>query len=133
MNSMRHFIHFSFLLLSGEWKTLTFKKYNFQALGTPPEGGHLHPLLKVREEFRGIFLEMGCSSFLSLQLLGDHGKTRSSNAASPKCRQTTLWRALFGTLTPSFSPSSTLQEMRTTPSSSRVRFLGFYSYFIIIH
>jgi len=38
---------------------VTFKKYNFQTLGTPLKGGHLHPLLKVREEFRHIFLEMG--------------------------------------------------------------------------
>lgn len=27
--------------------------------GQPPECGHLHPLLKVRSEFREIFLEMG--------------------------------------------------------------------------
>lgn len=31
---------------------------NFIA-GQPPESGHLHPLLKVRSEFREIFLEMG--------------------------------------------------------------------------
>ena len=45
---------------SNEWKTATFKKYNFNALGMPPQGGHLHPLLKVREEFRQIFFELGC-------------------------------------------------------------------------
>ena len=28
-------------------------------LGVRPEGGHLHPLLKVRAEYRQIFLEMG--------------------------------------------------------------------------
>ncbi|KAM3959937.1 phenylalanine--tRNA ligase alpha subunit [Aphomia sociella] len=47
------------MLLSGSWKTLQFKPYNFDALGQPPECGHLHPLLKVRTEFREIFLEMG--------------------------------------------------------------------------
>ncbi|XP_030031295.2 phenylalanine--tRNA ligase alpha subunit [Manduca sexta] len=47
------------MMLSGSWKTLQFKPYNFQALGQPPECGHLHPLLKVRSEFREIFLEMG--------------------------------------------------------------------------
>lgn len=47
------------MLLSGSWKTLEFKPYNFDALGQPPECGHLHPLLKVRSEFREIFLEMG--------------------------------------------------------------------------
>ncbi|CAG8560901.1 19813_t:CDS:10 [Cetraspora pellucida] len=47
------------MLQSGEWKKANFKKYNFDALGIPPSGGHLHPLLKVREEFRQIFFEMG--------------------------------------------------------------------------
>ncbi|XP_061705112.1 phenylalanine--tRNA ligase alpha subunit [Cydia pomonella] len=47
------------MLLTGSWKTLDFKPYNFDALGQPPECGHLHPLLKVRSEFREIFLEMG--------------------------------------------------------------------------
>ncbi len=43
----------------GAWKTSTFKKYNFEAEGIPTSGGALHPLLKVREEIRNIFLEMG--------------------------------------------------------------------------
>ncbi|KAI5644577.1 tRNA synthetases class II core domain-containing protein [Phthorimaea operculella] len=47
------------MLLTGSWKTLQFKPYNFDALGQPPDSGHLHPLLKVRSEFREIFLEMG--------------------------------------------------------------------------
>ena len=47
------------MLLSGDWKTAAFKKYNFNAKGVIPDGGHLHPLLKVREQFRNIFLEMG--------------------------------------------------------------------------
>ncbi|CAO3646568.1 unnamed protein product [Cunninghamella blakesleeana] len=47
------------MLQSGEWKTASFKKYNFEAAGTSPSGGHLHPLMKVRQEFREIFFEMG--------------------------------------------------------------------------
>ncbi|KAF7332029.1 Phenylalanine-tRNA ligase [Mycena kentingensis (nom. inval.)] len=47
------------MLTSGAWKTATFKKYNFEAEGAPTTGGSLHPLLKVREEIRSIFLEMG--------------------------------------------------------------------------
>lgn len=47
------------MLESGEWKDLNFKSYNFEALGKAPEGGSLHPLLKVREQFRSLFLEMG--------------------------------------------------------------------------
>jgi phenylalanyl-tRNA synthetase alpha chain len=46
-------------IFSGEWKNATFKKYNFDAAGVPPHGGHLHPLMKVRQEFREIFFEMG--------------------------------------------------------------------------
>ncbi|KAL3901085.1 MAG: hypothetical protein SGCHY_000872 [Lobulomycetales sp.] len=47
------------MLQSGNWKTATFKQYNFNAKGTPPDSGHLHPLLKVRSEFRQIFFELG--------------------------------------------------------------------------
>jgi len=46
---------------SGAWRTTQFKKYNFEAKGVPPVSGHFHPLLKVREEFRKIFFEMGCA------------------------------------------------------------------------
>lgn len=47
------------LLVNGAWKDKKFKPYNFEALGATLEVGHLHPLLKVRSEFRKIFLEMG--------------------------------------------------------------------------
>ncbi|CAO1620561.1 unnamed protein product [Parajaminaea phylloscopi] len=47
------------MLQSGRWKDVPFKKYNFDAEGTVPDTGALHPLLKVREEFRNIFFEMG--------------------------------------------------------------------------
>ncbi|KAH8550841.1 tRNA synthetases class II core domain (F)-domain-containing protein [Umbelopsis sp. PMI_123] len=47
------------MLQSGEWKDATFKKYNFDAVGVAPSGGALHPLMKVRQEFREIFFEMG--------------------------------------------------------------------------
>ncbi|KAI0796614.1 phenylalanine-tRNA ligase [Abortiporus biennis] len=47
------------MLTSGAWKTSTFKKYNFEAEGIPTNGGAFHPLMKVREEIRNIFLEMG--------------------------------------------------------------------------
>lgn len=47
------------MVQSGAWKTAKFKNYNFDAMGLPTRGGHLHPLMKVREEFRQIFFEMG--------------------------------------------------------------------------
>jgi phenylalanyl-tRNA synthetase alpha chain len=47
------------MLSNNLWKELKFKPYNFDALGAPPERGHLHPLLKFRTEMRQIFLEMG--------------------------------------------------------------------------
>lgn len=49
------------MIVKGSWKTKQFKDYNFDALGAVPEKGHLHPLLKVREQYRQIFLEMGFS------------------------------------------------------------------------
>ncbi|TLD13395.1 uncharacterized protein PgNI_04915 [Pyricularia grisea] len=47
------------MLASGAWKTATFKPYNFNALGAAQDAGALHPLSKVRSEFRQIFFEMG--------------------------------------------------------------------------
>lgn len=43
----------------GYWRDKQFKQYNFDAMGAPPASGHLHPLLKVRAEFRDIFFQMG--------------------------------------------------------------------------
>ncbi|KAI5659759.1 hypothetical protein M9H77_28552 [Catharanthus roseus] len=36
-------------------KELEFKEYNFSAKGQPVEGGHLHPLLKVRRQVQMVF------------------------------------------------------------------------------
>eukprot|EP00042_Codosiga_hollandica_P053873 m.716108 g.716108 ORF g.716108 m.716108 type:complete len:494 (-) comp58794_c0_seq2:119-1600(-) len=47
------------MLLDGSWASKSFKKLNLDALGKPVEHGTLHPLLKVRAEYREIFLEMG--------------------------------------------------------------------------
>jgi len=49
------------MLDSGKWKDTTFKDYNFQTLGESVGGGYLHPLLKVRAEFRKILISMGFS------------------------------------------------------------------------
>ena len=35
------------LVCRGTWRDAEFKAYNFNALGQPTNGGHLHPLLKV--------------------------------------------------------------------------------------
>lgn len=42
------------LLQSGAWESANFKPYNFDAEGAPPAAGALHPLLRVREEFRQV-------------------------------------------------------------------------------
>uniref|UniRef100_A0A8I5UQ62 Phenylalanine--tRNA ligase alpha subunit n=1 Tax=Pongo abelii TaxID=9601 RepID=A0A8I5UQ62_PONAB len=47
------------MISSGSWRDRPFKPYNFLAHGVLPDSGHLHPLLKVRSQFRQIFLEMG--------------------------------------------------------------------------
>ncbi|KFA65157.1 hypothetical protein S40285_06503 [Stachybotrys chlorohalonatus IBT 40285] len=47
------------LLTSGSWKSATFKPYNFKSLGVPQRSGSLHPLNKMRHEFRQIFFETG--------------------------------------------------------------------------
>uniref|UniRef100_A0A3Q2CM08 Phenylalanine--tRNA ligase alpha subunit n=1 Tax=Cyprinodon variegatus TaxID=28743 RepID=A0A3Q2CM08_CYPVA len=47
------------MITTGSWKEKKFKQYNFEAMGVAPDCGHLHPLMKVRTQFRQIFLEMG--------------------------------------------------------------------------
>ena len=47
------------MLQSGEWETANFKPYNFNALGASQSSGALHPLNKVRTEFRNIFFNQG--------------------------------------------------------------------------
>lgn len=47
------------LLVSGAWKNLKFKDYNFDALGSNPQAGYIHPLLKVRSEVAANFIQMG--------------------------------------------------------------------------
>ncbi|PUU83729.1 tRNA synthetases class II core domain (F)-domain-containing protein [Tuber borchii] len=47
------------MIASGAWKDKSFKPYNFSALGAHTLSGALHPLNKVRSEFRNIFFEMG--------------------------------------------------------------------------
>ncbi|KAL8997119.1 MAG: hypothetical protein Q9188_006406 [Gyalolechia gomerana] len=47
------------MLATGAWKTVKLKPYNFKAMGAQAPSGALHPLNKVRHEFRQIFFEMG--------------------------------------------------------------------------
>lgn len=58
------------MLASGAWKTANFKPYNFKALGADQRAGALHPLNKVKSEFRQIFFEVR----LQFQRLFIHGK-----------------------------------------------------------
>lgn len=47
------------MLAKGTWQTAEFKEYNWKAKGADADHGALHPLMKVRSEFRHILLEMG--------------------------------------------------------------------------
>ena len=47
------------MLASGAWRNVKLKPYNFKAKGAITPSGALHPLNKVRHEFRQIFFEMG--------------------------------------------------------------------------
>jgi len=48
------------MLESSSWQHTLFKPYNFLTLGDKIlQGGNLHPLLKVRAEFRKILMQMG--------------------------------------------------------------------------
>lgn len=52
------------LCSSDAWKKETFKPYNFNTMGLTVGGGHLHPLMKVRAEFRRVLMDMGYVSRL---------------------------------------------------------------------
>ena len=48
------------MMADGSWRGEEFKAYNLvPGAGAPPAGGHVHPLLKVRQQFREIFLQLG--------------------------------------------------------------------------
>lgn len=47
------------MVTTESWKHLQFKPYNFRTEGVYPNAGALHPLNKVREEFRQLFFSMG--------------------------------------------------------------------------
>jgi phenylalanyl-tRNA synthetase alpha chain len=48
------------MLQDGTWRDETFKAYNLvPGAGAMPSGGHVHPLLKVRQQFRETFLQLG--------------------------------------------------------------------------
>lgn len=55
------------MVASGSYAGLKFKSYNFNSQGPPPQSGALHPLNKVREEFRQIFFSMGFTEMPSNQ------------------------------------------------------------------
>ena len=85
------------MIETGSWKDMEFKPVNLKAMA-PVGGGAFHPLLKVRAEFRRILLEMG---FL-------------------KCRPTSGWRAVFGTLMPFSNLRVTQLEMLMTRSLKEI-------------
>ncbi|KAK3676782.1 Phenylalanyl-tRNA synthetase, beta subunit, cytoplasmic [Recurvomyces mirabilis] len=47
------------MIADGSWKTANWKPYNYKAEGAQLSGGAFHPLMKVRQEFREIFFNMG--------------------------------------------------------------------------
>lgn len=49
------------MIEKGTWKEVDFKPINFNAKGKEIASGNLHPLLKVRQQFREILLQMGFS------------------------------------------------------------------------
>lgn len=55
------------MIVNNSWNDLKFKPYNFNSEGVYPSSGALHPLNKVREEFRQIFFSMGFTEMPSNQ------------------------------------------------------------------
>lgn len=55
------------MVTSGSYKDLKFKPLNFNSQGALPESGALHPLNKIKQEFRQIFFNMGFTEMPSNQ------------------------------------------------------------------
>lgn len=55
------------MVATGSYKNVEFKPYNFNSKGLPVQSGALHPLSKIREEFRQIFFSMGFTEMPSNQ------------------------------------------------------------------
>ena len=55
------------MISSGSYKDLKFKPLNFNSQGALPESGALHPLNKIKQEFRQIFFNMGFTEMPSNQ------------------------------------------------------------------
>lgn len=55
------------MITSGSYKDLKFKPLNFNSQGALPESGALHPLNKIKQEFRQIFFNMGFTEMPSNQ------------------------------------------------------------------
>jgi hypothetical protein len=116
------------MLESGEWQTVPFKNYTFNAMGAPVMGGNFHPLLKVRAEIRRTLMNMGFeemptnkwveSSFWNFDALfqpQSHPARYALIVARQICRPLIAECVCSGCLFALFA------EMRTTPSSSRSR------------
>ncbi|KAM0672237.1 subunit alpha of phenylalanyl-tRNA synthetase [Ordospora colligata] len=55
------------MVQSGSYKDAIFKNYNFDTRGNIPQSGSLHPLMKMRDEFKRIFVGMGFSEMCTSQ------------------------------------------------------------------
>lgn len=72
------------MLESGSWKTANFKPYNFASLGGVQGAGALHPLNKVREEFRKIFFHQGFVEMPTARFVMSFLSSSSSSITLPE-------------------------------------------------
>eukprot|EP00889_Picochlorum_renovo_P006848 jgi/Picre1/33878/NNA_001357.t1 len=80
------------MVQKGTWKDEEFKEYNFDALGLLPEGGYLHPLLKVRTRSLGKFLQVWPQQHPARDAHDTFFLTRPSHASLEKIPQDYLQR-----------------------------------------
>jgi len=109
----------AFRTARGSWKNTSFKKYNFDADGIPTNGGALHPLLKVREEFRNIFLEMGYVTIVVLYL---NTRPDSANQALQRWQRLSMLTPDSGISTHSLYLNNIPHEIFKTLSIYLVRY-----------
>lgn len=55
------------MILDESYRGLSFKHYNFEAKGNMPRCGSVHPLMKIKEDFKRIFIELGFSEMATNQ------------------------------------------------------------------
>ncbi|KMV65888.1 phenylalanyl-tRNA synthetase subunit alpha [Encephalitozoon cuniculi EcunIII-L] len=117
------------MVLDGSYRDLSFKHYNFNAEGNAPQCGSIHPLMKIREDFRRIFIELGFSEMETNQYV-ESSFWNFDALFQPQNHPSRDAHDTFFLLNPELStdfPSDYLKEVGETHHGGKYNSLGYMS------